>query len=333
MEVAEPVYLFDYIVDSLLAALRSLAFYTLAATGLLSILIGAVYFWITYYSPVEEESPSNPATTVSSSNSLNSTPNRRLTRSATFSGSSSSMADNDDTTSSVGDWAAEAAERSDTTVSVSGSPKKKRPVSAVISNVVSDAAVKTAVMLKQSPIPDTLASVTSASLTGYKRLDSAFNLQERLVSMGQGLVRAGVTATGIAATAFIKAGVAYQVAPGYRDIHGDPDDDATDGGLNSGATDPTADPTGSGGANGGLQRKRSIRSLSGTVEVLRLSSIPGTFPPPRMISTATQTEETLTKQLLLGDWWRAFRPNGCPRAVRPTNLIQVSWRNGWQPAS
>ncbi|KAJ1554355.1 hypothetical protein HK405_005309 [Cladochytrium tenue] len=167
------------------------------------------------------------------------------------------------------------------------SSKRTRPVSAVISDVVSDAAVKTAMMLKQSSIPDTMASVTNASLTGYKRLDSAFNIQDRLVSAGQGLLRAGFTATGIAATAFIKAGVAYQTTPGYRELNQDIEEEDVAPSAAGEATEATGPaPT--------LRKKQSFRSIEGPIEVLRFCDVPGTFPLPTVTHRGTQTDAKIT---------------------------------------
>ncbi|KAJ3110542.1 hypothetical protein HDU96_006497 [Phlyctochytrium bullatum] len=87
-----------------------------------------------------------------------------------------------------------------------------------VSEVVTNAAVKSAVLLKQSPLPDRAAQLTSSLLTSYARADAAFGLQDRLVGLGQAVVKGGVVASGIFAHAALRAGVAYHTARGYQDV-------------------------------------------------------------------------------------------------------------------
>ncbi|TPX57686.1 hypothetical protein PhCBS80983_g03649 [Powellomyces hirtus] len=87
----------------------------------------------------------------------------------------------------------------------------------VVGESVTNAMVQGAVLLKRSPIPDFLVSMTGYGLEGYKRVNSAFGVEEKIVQAGQKAVSAGITATGIFAHAAIKAGVAYQMAPGRRE--------------------------------------------------------------------------------------------------------------------
>ncbi|KAJ3148619.1 Gamma-aminobutyric acid receptor subunit beta-1 [Geranomyces michiganensis] len=88
---------------------------------------------------------------------------------------------------------------------------------AAVGDTVTNAMVRGAVLLKRSPIPDFLVSMTGYGLEGYKRVNSAFGVEEKIVHAGQKAVSAGITATGIFAHAAIKAGVAYQMAPGRRE--------------------------------------------------------------------------------------------------------------------
>ncbi|KAJ3002235.1 hypothetical protein HKX48_002420 [Thoreauomyces humboldtii] len=86
-----------------------------------------------------------------------------------------------------------------------------------ISDTLTSAMVRSAIVLKRSPVPDLLVSLTGYGLEGYKRVNSAFGVEETLVAASQRAVSAGITATGILAHAAIKAGVAYQVTPGRRE--------------------------------------------------------------------------------------------------------------------
>ncbi|KAJ3143512.1 BTB/POZ domain-containing protein kctd1 [Geranomyces variabilis] len=88
---------------------------------------------------------------------------------------------------------------------------------AAVGDTVTNAMVRGAVLLKRSPIPDFVVSMTGYGLEGYKRVNSAFGVEEKIVHAGQKAVSAGITATGIFAHAAIKAGVAYQMAPGRRE--------------------------------------------------------------------------------------------------------------------
>ncbi|KAJ3219865.1 BTB (POZ) domain-containing protein, partial [Dinochytrium kinnereticum] len=133
-----------------------------------------------------------------------------------------------------------------------GAPKN---VQTLISEKVTTAAVK-----------DQLANLTQATLVGYNRVDSAFGIQDRLVDLGQMIVRGGVVASGIAANAFLRAGVAYHMTPSNH----------------APSTSPTRNDLKSGDGRGGP-----------VVRIVRLDSVPGGMPFPEMVETSTQTDETL----------------------------------------
>ncbi|KAJ3193771.1 Phosphatidylglycerol/phosphatidylinositol transfer protein, partial [Irineochytrium annulatum] len=157
-------------------------------------------------------------------------------------------------------------------IPLSNSPaRNKRSSTYSISDTVTSAAVKAAVMLKQSPIPDTVASITQSTLTGYTRVDAAFGIQDRLVNLGQEIVKKGVVVGGIAANAFIRAGVAYQVAPGYRDLK--------EGVNGVGGSDNA------GGAGGSGRERQEV-----ALRILRLDRMPGGMPLPDLVEASTQTE-------------------------------------------
>ncbi|KAJ3047601.1 hypothetical protein HDU99_009445, partial [Rhizoclosmatium hyalinum] len=101
------------------------------------------------------------------------------------------------------------------------------------SATVSDAAVRAAILLKQSPIPDYIAKMTSSTVVGYTRVDSAFGLHDRVSELSQKAVKGGIAAASIAATAALKAGVAYQTTPSYKELHGFETDDSEDEGFSS----------------------------------------------------------------------------------------------------
>ncbi|KAI9097171.1 hypothetical protein DFS34DRAFT_620742 [Phlyctochytrium arcticum] len=98
-------------------------------------------------------------------------------------------------------------------------PSVRRTVGDVIGDVVTSSMVTSAILLKRSPIPDLLASFTSYSLEGYKRVNNAFQVEDLMVKASQRAVSASITATGILAHATIKAGLAYQSTPGRREAH------------------------------------------------------------------------------------------------------------------
>ncbi|KAI8848187.1 hypothetical protein BC829DRAFT_443985 [Chytridium lagenaria] len=162
-----------------------------------------------------------------------------------------------------------------------------------VSEAVTSAAVKAAVMLKQSPIPDQVASLTQATLIGYTRVDSAFGLQDRLVSLGQSIVRGGVVASGIAANAFIRAGVAYHTAPGYSPASKrrkpkkqpllKPADRNTPLEASSFADEDDDD---------------SDLNEEPTIKIIRIDLTPGAFPPPELCEASTQTDESISGTIL-----------------------------------
>ncbi|KAJ3413925.1 hypothetical protein HDV05_007293 [Chytridiales sp. JEL 0842] len=173
--------------------------------------------------------------------------------------------------------------RSNSTKSV----KRKSTLTQTLSSTLTSAAVQTAVRIKQSPIPDTLATLTSSTLTTYNRLDSAFNLQERIVGISQGLVKTGVVASGIAASALIKAGIAYQVTPSYKDL------------LQQKATQlPDTLPNGKAKSGADAGKGEGVEGLveeGVRVRVMRVSTFPGSMPLPDLVETCVQTDPEITR--------------------------------------
>ncbi|KAI8813738.1 hypothetical protein BJ742DRAFT_787353 [Cladochytrium replicatum] len=149
-------------------------------------------------------------------------------------------------------------------------PPPPKDWSAWLSDKVQEAAVNGAVMLKQSPIPDALGSFADSALEGYRRVDDVFGVQNYIYSATQKIATTSVLAGGVLATAAIKAGVAYQRAPGYRE------DEEIDG--DAGAQ--------SGKSKGKPSRRQ--RAAPGRVEVLRISTFPGSIPK-QTFEVSTQT--------------------------------------------
>ncbi|KAJ3409155.1 hypothetical protein HDV05_004575 [Chytridiales sp. JEL 0842] len=101
-----------------------------------------------------------------------------------------------------------------------GSQNKRLNLTAtkVMSDVLTRSAVTVAVLLKQSPIPDFVATALQKMLEMYAKLDISFDLEEYWVSLGQMFVRMSVVLGGIVTKAFIQGTVAYQMAPSYQDV-------------------------------------------------------------------------------------------------------------------
>ncbi|KAJ3311803.1 hypothetical protein HDU76_003038, partial [Blyttiomyces sp. JEL0837] len=179
--------------------------------------------------------------------------------------------------------------------------KPKQALQTIIGEKVSNVAVGVAVAVKQSPIPDHIAAFTNMALQGYNRVENAFSIQEKLVSAGQGVVRGGVVAAGIFASAFIKAGVAYQMAPGYKEIVNTPNENdelVEEVEVKAGQTsDGTAASTP--GQKRDLRAAQSLPNMKasptrtakpkdattptrGTVRILRMDRFPGTMPMPEL---------------------------------------------------
>ncbi|KAI8587713.1 hypothetical protein BDZ88DRAFT_424542 [Geranomyces variabilis] len=88
---------------------------------------------------------------------------------------------------------------------------------AVLGSALTSILVQAAILLKRSPIPDLLFSLTNTTLDGYARVNRALGVEAKLVRASQKALAAGVTATGVVAHAAIRAGLAYQMAPGRRE--------------------------------------------------------------------------------------------------------------------
>jgi hypothetical protein len=96
--------------------------------------------------------------------------------------------------------------------------KSKTSATALISETLTTSLTTVAIRLKQSPIPDVVASCTKFLLNLYSYLDSSFDLEEYWVQLGQWWVRFGVVVGSVVGSAVLRAGVAYQMAPSYRDV-------------------------------------------------------------------------------------------------------------------
>ncbi|KAJ3147597.1 BTB/POZ domain-containing protein kctd14 [Geranomyces variabilis] len=88
---------------------------------------------------------------------------------------------------------------------------------AILGSALTSILVHAAILLKRSPIPDLLFSLTNTALDGYARVNRALGVEAKLVRATQKALAAGVTATGVVAHAAIRAGLAYQMAPGRRE--------------------------------------------------------------------------------------------------------------------
>ncbi|KAJ3386294.1 hypothetical protein HDU84_001637 [Entophlyctis sp. JEL0112] len=237
-------------------------------------------------------------------------------------------------------------------------------LSSQVSTTVSDAAVKAAVLLKQSPIPDTIAKWTSTTVNGYSRVDSAFGIHNQMEKLSQAAVKGGIAAASIAATAAIKAGVAYQIAPSYKEIHGletDSEDDA----LSSSSEDASSLPTyqrnqlevynsSESGSHRVLAKRAKRMKSSATlasssrsnysqnsryldyiskngpcVRIVKLdTSIPGSFPPKQLVESGTNTDPAITGIGLMQDADDACAECGRvgPSRLTPFNDIANQYR-------
>ncbi|KAI9322978.1 serine dehydratase beta chain-domain-containing protein [Obelidium mucronatum] len=196
--------------------------------------------------------------------------------------------------------------------------RRKKTLTAQVSTSVSDAAVRAAILLKQSPIPDTIAKWTSNTVTGYSRVDSAFGIHERVSKLSQVAVQSTLTAASIAGKAALLAGVAYQTAPGYKEIHGyETEYDSDDSSGSEALIHPLEVYEAS---NDGRKRNRPVPALShkasiasiaskktllpGASEILpdvtcvRIvkldTSIPGSFPGQETREISTSTDPCIT---------------------------------------
>ncbi|KAJ3179113.1 hypothetical protein HDU87_003069 [Geranomyces variabilis] len=88
---------------------------------------------------------------------------------------------------------------------------------AVLGSALTSILVHAAILLKRSPIPDLLFSLTNTTVDGYARVNRALGVEAKIVRATQKALAAGVTATGVVAHAAIRAGLAYQMAPGRRE--------------------------------------------------------------------------------------------------------------------
>ncbi|KAI8826139.1 uncharacterized protein EV422DRAFT_515485 [Fimicolochytrium jonesii] len=134
---------------------------------------------------------------------------------------------------------------------------------------MTNAMVQGAVLLKRSPIPDMMVSLTGYGLEGYKRVNTAFGVEEKIVHAGQKAVSAGITATGIFANAAIRAGLAYQMAPGRRE-------------KETAMQMLAIKEAEKAAAAAGNQPVKIVRVIA--------DSLPGGIPPPQLVDAGTQTD-------------------------------------------
>ncbi|KAI8834198.1 hypothetical protein BJ741DRAFT_610251 [Chytriomyces cf. hyalinus JEL632] len=197
---------------------------------------------------------------------------------------------------------------------------RKKEVASV-STSVSDAAIRAAVLIKQSPIPDAIAALLGRTVDRYKKIDSAFAVNNQLVSVSQQVVKHGLNAASIAAGAAIKASVAYQTAPSYRDLYGYETDTDSENGDNLGSNDFEVFEDNKRilgkkrKARKGLRNQPSLLSLASTsqnntqmngmtsptrfdgpaVRIIKLdASLPGGFPHKETIESSVETDSSIT---------------------------------------
>ncbi|KAI8617819.1 hypothetical protein BC830DRAFT_1166673 [Chytriomyces sp. MP71] len=97
---------------------------------------------------------------------------------------------------------------------------RKRDEPQPLASQLTNWAVATAIKVKQSPLPDAVAALLGTTLDRYKRVDRAFAVNDKVVSLSQVAVKHAISAASVAAGAAIKASVAYQAAPSYRELYG-----------------------------------------------------------------------------------------------------------------
>ncbi|TPX76998.1 hypothetical protein CcCBS67573_g01744 [Chytriomyces confervae] len=197
---------------------------------------------------------------------------------------------------------------------------RKKEVASV-SKSVSDAAIRAAVLIKQSPIPDAIAALLGRTMDRYKKIDSAFAVNNQLVSVSQQVVKHGLNAASIAAGAAIKASVAYQTAPSYRDLYGYETDTDSENEDNLGSNDFEVFEDNKRilgkkrKARKGLRNQPSLLSLASTsqnnaqmngmtsptqfdgpaVRIIKLdASLPGGFPHKETIESSVATDSSIT---------------------------------------
>ncbi|KAJ3265062.1 hypothetical protein HDU77_006697 [Chytriomyces hyalinus] len=197
---------------------------------------------------------------------------------------------------------------------------RKKEVASV-STSVSDAAIRAAVLIKQSPIPDAIAALLGRTMDRYKKIDSAFAVNNQLVSVSQQVVKHGLNAASIAAGAAIKASVAYQTAPSYRDLYGYETDTDSENEENLGSNDFEVFEDNKRilgkkrKARKGLRNQPSLLSLASTsqnnaqmngmtsptqfdgpaVRIIKLdASLPGGFPNKETIESSVATDSSIT---------------------------------------
>ncbi|KAJ3227537.1 hypothetical protein HDU81_006682 [Chytriomyces hyalinus] len=197
--------------------------------------------------------------------------------------------------------------------------RKKEEAS--VSKSVSDAAIRAAVLIKQSPIPDAIAALLGRTMDRYKKIDSAFAVNTQLVSVSQQVVKHGLNVASIAAGAAIKASVAYQTAPSYRDLYGYETDTDSENEDNLGSNDFEVFEDNKRilgkkrKARKGLRNQPSLMSLASTshtnnqmngmtsptqfdgpaVRIIKLdASLPGGFPHKETIESSVATDSSIT---------------------------------------
>ncbi|KAJ3133404.1 hypothetical protein HK100_004432 [Physocladia obscura] len=225
-------------------------------------------------------------------------------------------------------------------------------------SLVTQAAVKAAVLLKTSPIPDAVARLTGRTAAGAARLDAAFGVQNALEEFSQKAVKAAVASAAVAANAAVRAGLAYHEAPSYRELHGiESDSDSlvstsdSDSNLNPNAFEVYNESNrilakkrkifrrrvsvpniSNSEANSVVNKKKDIYySPDGPcVRIIKLdSSIPGAFPRKQMVEATTNTDPGITG--IGGIQERDDACDGCgrvgPSRVAPFNDITNQFRS------
>ncbi|KAI9203277.1 uncharacterized protein BJ171DRAFT_148840 [Polychytrium aggregatum] len=131
-----------------------------------------------------------------------------------------------------------------------------------VSEGVANAAVSAAVVIKKSPIPDAIASITGSTSEGPEAPEDTADLEQKIMNVSQILVGTTVAATGIMAKAAVRAGAAYKRTPGFSD--------------NKDVEQRT---------------KRFQKVYDVREKLIRVAECPGAMPLAALVDAATQTDD------------------------------------------
>ncbi|TPX30022.1 hypothetical protein SmJEL517_g06293 [Synchytrium microbalum] len=94
---------------------------------------------------------------------------------------------------------------------------KKTPL-ALISQAIIQLFVTFAVLLKQSPIPDAIVSLTESSANAWVSLDKEFDLTKKVVVLGEAFIKIQIFLASVFLTALVRSLVAFQKTRGYQEL-------------------------------------------------------------------------------------------------------------------